>query len=71
MCHSDITLQTNGFEVGDSAAGSQVEEVVVGVLRDGLTLVTVVVHVEALAACISLTPNHFITINIFQSLQQM
>jgi len=49
-------LQTDGFEVGDSAAGPQVEEVVVGVLRDGLTLVPVVVHVETLASRISLTP---------------
>ncbi len=52
----DCTLQTDGFEVGDSAAGPQVKEVVVGVLRDGLTLVPVVVHVETLASRISLTP---------------
>ncbi len=54
-----FTLQTDGLEVGDSAAGPQVEEVVVGVLRDGLTLVPVVVHVEAFAAGISLTPSKY------------
>ena len=41
------TPQTNGLEEGDAGARPQVEKVVLRVLRDGLALVAVVVHVEA------------------------
>ena len=51
-----LTLQANGLKVGDSAAGPQVEEVVLRVLGDGLALVAVVVHVEALAPVVSFAP---------------
>ena len=51
-----LTLQANGLKVGDPAAGPQVEEVVLRVLGDGLALVAVVVHVEALAPVVSFAP---------------
>jgi hypothetical protein len=43
------TFEADGFKVGHSRAGPQIEEVVVRVLDERLALVPVVVHVEPLA----------------------
>ena len=45
-----LTPQTDGLEESDAGAEAEVEQVVLGAGGDGLALVAVVVHVEALAA---------------------
>ena len=53
---SAITSKTNGLKEGNASARSQVEEVFFARLDDSLALVPVVVHVEALALVVRLTP---------------
>ena len=45
-----LTPQTDGLEESDAGAEAEVEQVVLGAGGDGLALVAVVIHVEALAA---------------------
>ena len=55
-----LTPQTDGLEESDAGAEAEVEQVVLGAGGDGLALVAVVVHVEALAAenrMISMNPS--------------
>ena len=56
MTFGRITSETDGLEECDSGAGTQVEEVLLARLNDGLTLVPVVVHVEPLALVVRLAP---------------
>ena len=51
-----ITSKTNGLKEGNASARSQVEEIFFAGLNDSLALVPVVVHVEALALVVRLTP---------------
>ena len=51
-----FTSQADGLKEGHPGAGPQVEQIVLGVLHDWLALVPVVVHVEALAVGVGLTP---------------
>ncbi len=51
---ASLTFEADGLEVGDSGAGPEVEEVVVGGLGERLALVPVVVHVEGLALGVGL-----------------
>ena len=51
-----FTSQADCFKESDPSARSEVEEIVLRVLHDGLTLVPVVVHVEALAVGVGLAP---------------
>jgi hypothetical protein len=50
------TLQANSFKIWDSAAGSQIEEIVVRIFSHRLTLVAIVVHVETLATAVGFAP---------------
>ena len=51
-----FTSQADCFKESDPSAWSEVEEIVLRVLYDGLALVPVVVHVEALAVGVGLAP---------------
>jgi hypothetical protein len=50
------TLQANSFKIWDSAAGSQIEEIVVRIFSHRLTLIAIVVHVKTLATAVGFAP---------------
>ena len=54
LMNDRITSETDGLEEGDASAGSQIEEVLFARLHNGLALVPVVIHVDALALVIRL-----------------
>ena len=47
-CVKSQTFQADGLEIGDPGAGTQVKQVVLRVVDEGLALVAVVIHVEGL-----------------------